>query len=39
MPYNRADGDLVEIRPRFKLKTVLSEDQVLNNLMSGLNIR
>ncbi|MDX1349145.1 MAG: hypothetical protein R3279_02795 [Putridiphycobacter sp.] len=37
MPFNRVDGDFIEIRPRFKLKTVLSKEQVLNNLLSGLS--
>ena len=36
MPFNRVDGDLIEIRPRFQLKTVLEKEQVLQNLMSGL---
>ncbi len=36
MPFNRIDGDLIEIRPRFKLKTVLSKEKVIENLTSGL---
>ena len=36
MPFNRVDGDLIEIRPRFKLKTVFTKEQVLDNLVKGL---
>lgn len=36
MPFNRVDGDLIEIRPRFKLKSALEKDVLLNNLMAGL---
>ncbi|MFK8044296.1 MAG: hypothetical protein AB8B72_02285 [Crocinitomicaceae bacterium] len=36
MPFNRADGDFIEIRPRFKLKSTLPADKVIENLMAGL---
>lgn len=36
MPFNRIDKDFIEIRPRFKLKTILGKEIVLNNLIRGL---
>lgn len=36
MPFNRFDGDYIEIRPRFKLKTDLPPEVVLQNLVEGL---
>lgn len=37
MPFNRIDRDFIEIRPRFKLKTVLFKDELFKNLLDGLD--
>ncbi len=36
MPFNRKDGDLVEIRPRFKLLSGLKAEDIAKNLYKGL---
>ena len=36
MPFNRKDGDLIEIRPRFKLLSKLDADTISQNLSDGL---
>ncbi len=36
MPFNRKDGDFIEIRPRFKLLSKLNADEISANLKEGL---
>jgi len=38
MSFNKRDGDFVEIRPRFKLLTKLSSDEITTNLTDGLKL-